>query len=74
MGRNKGLQMTNEKPWKFNFEDIKIKWWERLLLKFKKPIMSKDNNNFIIVKYMFGKVYIIAEGVTNDQRENKRSD
>lgn len=57
----------------FNLKQVKfgIKWWERLLLLFKKPNYGydygeKDKSIVVIVKELNGKIYIVDKYEVED--------
>lgn len=52
----------------YNYNINKIRWWERILLFFKKPTYVCDSDNNIIseikYKHLFGKTYILKENIS----------
>lgn len=52
--------------WQLKQKDIGIKWWEKILLWFRKPYYGYDygfgdKSVVVVAKKMFGKIYIVGE-------------
>lgn len=43
---------------------MKIKWWERILLRFKKKQYNGDYGLVIVYKRLFGRVYVVGTSWT----------
>ena len=39
-----------------------VKWWHKLLLPFCKPYKSVDGNCFVVIKRLFGKMFVVDSG------------